>query len=147
MVAPSSTPLDEEGKLPAQVICRYQGTFPTVPARQVGLRARRLPQQRGAAERGRTGMREAVLVAQLGFDGWVLPHPYAPEVRGRLPFHKGDDPRYDAQFADHPLSRVRAWAHHVVRTARVDPGFAALPPFSKNPRTACGSMAPRTKPP
>ncbi|TQM80840.1 hypothetical protein FHX81_3189 [Saccharothrix saharensis] len=83
-----------------------------------------------AAERGRTGMREAVLVAQLGFDGWVLPHPYAPEVRGRLPFHRGDDPRYDAQFADHPLSRVRAWAHHVVRTARVDPAFAALPPFS-----------------
>jgi hypothetical protein len=25
--------------------------------------------------------------------------------------------------------------------------YAALPPFSKNPRTACGSRAPRTKPP
>ncbi|MFJ6675974.1 hypothetical protein ACIQMJ_33155 [Actinosynnema sp. NPDC091369] len=83
-----------------------------------------------AAEQGRTGMREAVLVAQLGFDGWVMPHPYAPEVQGRLPFHKGDDPRYDAQFADHPLTRVRAWAHHVIRTARVDPRFAELPPFS-----------------
>src|SRR5207247_11329534 len=34
-LAPSSTPVDEEGKLPAQVICRYQGGFPTVPARQV----------------------------------------------------------------------------------------------------------------
>ena len=82
-----------------------------------------------ALERGTTGMREAVLVAQLGFDGWVMPHPYAPEVQGRLPFHKGDDPRYDAQFADHPLSRLRAWAHHVIRTARVEPSFAALPPF------------------
>ncbi|MEU4446456.1 hypothetical protein AB0K14_34405 [Actinosynnema sp. NPDC050801] len=83
-----------------------------------------------AAEQGRTGMREAVLAAQLGFDGWVMPHPYAPEVEGRLPFHKGDDPRYDPEFPDHPLSRVRAWAHHVLRTARVDPRFAALPPFS-----------------
>ncbi|MCC8244061.1 hypothetical protein [Saccharothrix luteola] len=82
-----------------------------------------------AAERGTTGVREAVLVAQLGFDGWVMPHPYAPEVEGRLPFHKGDDPRYDAQFADHPLTRVRRWAHHVIRTARVDPAFAALAPF------------------
>ncbi|QQQ77444.1 hypothetical protein IOD16_02575 [Saccharothrix sp. 6-C] len=82
-----------------------------------------------AAERGTTGTREAVLVAQLGFDGWVMPHPYAPEVEGRLPFHKGDDPRYDPQFADHPLTRVRAWAHHVIRTARVDPRFAALAPF------------------
>jgi hypothetical protein len=83
-----------------------------------------------AAEQGPTGMREAVLAAQLGFDGWVMPHPYAPEVQGRLPFHKGDDPRYDQQFSDHPLSRVRAWAHHVIRTARVDPRFAALAPFS-----------------
>ncbi|MGW4112512.1 hypothetical protein ACWEFJ_16685 [Actinosynnema sp. NPDC004786] len=82
-----------------------------------------------AAERGMTGMREAVLVAQLGFENWVMPHPYAPEVQGRLPFHAGDDPRFDPQFADHPLSRLRAWAHHVVRTARVDPRFAALPPF------------------
>jgi DNA-directed RNA polymerase subunit beta len=34
-LAPSSTPVDEQGKLPAQVICRYQGGFPTMPARQV----------------------------------------------------------------------------------------------------------------
>ncbi|MFD0202423.1 MULTISPECIES: hypothetical protein [Saccharothrix] len=89
-----------------------------------------------AVERGMTGMREAVLVARLGFEGWVMPHPYAPEVEGRLPFHKGDDPRYDAQFADHPLSRVRAWAHHTIRTARVDPRFAALPPFTPDPAPA-----------
>ncbi|MCE6993334.1 hypothetical protein LZG04_00705 [Saccharothrix sp. S26] len=93
-----------------------------------------------AAERGMTGMREAVLVAQLGFDGWVMPHPYAPEVQGRLPFHKGDDPRYDPQFADHPLSRVRAWAHHVIRTARVDPRFAALPPFPGPPAAAAPAV-------
>ncbi|PSL56957.1 hypothetical protein B0I31_103717 [Saccharothrix carnea] len=95
-----------------------------------------------AVERGMTGMREAVLVAQLGFEDWVMPHPYAPEVEGRLPFHRGDDPRYDAQFADHPLSRVRAWAHHTIRTARVDPRFAALPPFTPDPGPAPAPAVP-----
>ncbi|MFD4644607.1 hypothetical protein ACFWN2_45380 [Lentzea sp. NPDC058436] len=82
-----------------------------------------------AAERGMTGAREAILAAELGFEDWVKPHPYAPELQGVLPFHAGDDPRHDPRFPDHPLSRVRAWAHHVVRTAQVDPGFASLPPF------------------
>ncbi|WP_434448925.1 hypothetical protein [Lentzea sp. E54] len=85
--------------------------------------------QLGALERGMTGAREAVLAAEIGFENWTRPHPYAPELQGVLPFHAGDDPRFDARFPDHPLSRVRAWAHHVVRTARVDPQFASLPPF------------------
>lgn len=85
--------------------------------------------QLGAMERGMTGAREAVLAAEIGFQNWIKPHPYAPELEGTLPFHAGDDPRYDSRFPDHPLSRVRAWAHHVVRTARVDPQFASLPPL------------------
>ncbi|MGW4214049.1 hypothetical protein ACWEIJ_39110 [Lentzea sp. NPDC004789] len=89
--------------------------------------------QLGAIERGTTGIREGVLAAEIGFQNWVRPHPYAPELQGVLPFHAGDDPRYDARFPDHPLSRVRAWAHHVVRTARLDPQFAALPPFQVQP--------------
>jgi hypothetical protein len=89
--------------------------------------------QLGAVERGMTGTREAVLAAEIGFQQWVKPHPYAPELQGVLPFHAGDDPRHDSRFPDHPLSRVRAWAHHVVRTARVDPQFAALPPFQTAP--------------
>ncbi|SDG17998.1 hypothetical protein SAMN05216553_10644 [Lentzea fradiae] len=85
--------------------------------------------QLAALERGMTGAREAVLAAEIGFQDWVMQHPYAPELQGVLPFHAGDHPQHDARFPDHPLSRVRAWAHHVVRTARVDPQFAALPPF------------------
>jgi hypothetical protein len=85
--------------------------------------------QLGAVERGMTGAREAVLASEIGFEQWVKPHPYAPELQGVLPFHAGDDPRHDLRFPDHPLTRVRAWAHHVVRTARVDPQFASLPPF------------------
>ncbi|MBW4718279.1 hypothetical protein [Saccharothrix obliqua] len=88
-----------------------------------------------APERGTTGTREAVLMARVGFQNWLMPHPYAPQLRGRLPFHAGDDPRFDPQFPDHPLTRVRAWAHHVLRTAAVDPRFAALPPFPGPNRT------------
>ncbi|MGZ3147878.1 hypothetical protein ACVDFE_39025 [Lentzea chajnantorensis] len=80
-----------------------------------------------AEERGTTGVREGVLAAEIGFQRWVLPHPYAPQVQGRLPFHAGDDPRFDSRFPDHPLSRVRRLMHQLVSTARVDPAFVAPP--------------------
>jgi hypothetical protein len=82
-----------------------------------------------APELGMSGMREAVLATKLGFDGWLLPHPYAPDVPSKLPYHRGDAVEYDADFPDHPLTRVRAWVRRVVDSATVDPGFAALPPF------------------
>ncbi|MEU4803905.1 hypothetical protein [Actinosynnema sp. NPDC023587] len=110
--------------------------IPNQPAGQVFVASFTVPRAGSSAvlmtqavERGTTGVREAVLAARVGFDRWLMPHPYAPEVKGRLPFHAGDDPRFDQEFPDHPLTRVRAWAHHVIRTATVDPRFAALPPF------------------
>jgi len=80
-----------------------------------------------AAEHGMTGMREAALMAQVGFDNWTMPHPFDPQLQTLLPFHRGDDPAFDPQFPDHPLTRVRAWTWNVGRYATVDPGFAALP--------------------
>lgn len=80
-----------------------------------------------AREQGMTGAREAALMAHVGFDDWVMPHPFDPSLQTRLPFHRGDDPAYDAQFPDHPLSRARAWTWNVGRYATVDPAFAALP--------------------
>ncbi|ANZ35454.1 hypothetical protein BBK82_04530 [Lentzea guizhouensis] len=80
-----------------------------------------------AEERGTTGMREGVLAAEIGFQRWVLPHPYAPQLQSKLPFHAGDDPRFDSRFPDHPLSRVRRLVHQLVGTARVDPAFVAPP--------------------
>ena len=84
-----------------------------------------------SAESGTTGVREATIMAKLGLftEGWFLPHPYAPELEGALPFHRGDDPVFDAQFPDHPLSRVRAWVRWVLGTATVDPAFAQMPDF------------------
>ncbi|MFI6695900.1 TerD family protein [Streptomyces sp. NPDC050433] len=97
-----------------------------------------------AEERGITGVREAVILARSGAagrEGWVLPHPYAPEVQGALPYHRGDDPTWDAQFPDHPLTRVRAWVRSVTATATVDPAFAALPDFIPSRATFQGRKA------
>jgi hypothetical protein len=96
-----------------------------------------------AEESGITGAREAAIMVKLGLvrgDGWVLPHPYAPDLRSVLPYHRGDDPAWDAQFPDHPLSRVRAWVRSMLATAIVDPAFAALPDFvPSRPASGAGS--------
>ncbi|MEV0643765.1 hypothetical protein AB0I28_00740 [Phytomonospora sp. NPDC050363] len=81
-----------------------------------------------APERGTTGVRESMLFMRLGTPAdWTRPHPYDPELRTKLPFHRGDEPGWDAQFPDHPLSRARRWATHAARSAVVEPSFAALP--------------------
>lgn len=81
-----------------------------------------------------TGIRESMVLAEhLGQtgspDGIIGPHPYAPDISSALPWHRADDPRYDAQVPDHPLSRCRQWLRHVLATARLDPAFAAQQPF------------------
>jgi len=87
-----------------------------------------------------TGARETMVAAQVGFENCFPPHPYAPDLRGQLPFNVADDPSWDQRFPDHPLTRARAWAHRMIATARVDPQFAALPPFhpTEHPAAAPG---------
>lgn len=82
-----------------------------------------------APETGTTGMREAVLMAKLGHDDFFLAHPYDPQLKSKLPFSRADDPAFDAQFPQHPLSRARAWARGFAASAAVNPAFASLPPF------------------
>lgn len=82
-----------------------------------------------AAERGMTGMREAVVMAKLGPESYFRPHPYAPEVQGGLLFHAADHAQWDAEFPDHPLTRVRRTLDVLAEAVRVDPAFTALPPF------------------
>ncbi|MBB5917786.1 hypothetical protein BJY24_006698 [Nocardia transvalensis] len=81
-------------------------------------------------ESGRSGTREAAIVPKVGFQNMFRPHPYAPDIRGKLPYNVADDAQWDAQFPDHPLTRARRWISQASRTARVDPRFAALPPFT-----------------
>ncbi|MCX4825016.1 hypothetical protein OG883_35190 [Streptomyces sp. NBC_01142] len=83
-----------------------------------------------APERGMTGMREAMVMAQVGHDKYFRPHPYAPEVQGGLPFHAADHAQWDAQFPDHPLTRVRRALDSLAEVVQVTPEFAALPPFA-----------------
>ncbi len=72
-----------------------------------------------SAERGTTGIREAIVTAQLLSDGkltledyetsWAQ-DPYAPTYRGvdrSVLRFLSDDEGYDGQFPDHPLSKVR----------------------------------------
>ncbi|MFD1049780.1 hypothetical protein ACFQ1S_31735 [Kibdelosporangium lantanae] len=110
--------------------------LPNAPAGQVFTAVITVPKatcsvnlQLIAPERGTTGIREAMLMAQVGPQNWFVQHPYVPGFTGKLPYHVGDDARWDPQFPEHPLTRARAWIHHVLNTGRIDPAFAALPPF------------------
>ncbi|GGK67905.1 hypothetical protein [Nocardia camponoti] len=75
------------------------------------------------------GVREAVVGAQVVDDEMYPEHPYAPGLRGALPYAYSDDIRFDDAFPDHPLTRARRWIADTVPHVRVDPGFATLPPF------------------
>lgn len=80
-------------------------------------------------ETGTTGIREAVLALEIGFDNMYPPHPYAPGLQGALPYNAADDHRWNDRFPEHPLSRVRRWVARTCPAARIDPNFAALPAF------------------
>lgn len=87
-----------------------------------------------ALEGPMTGAREAMVLSDIinetgSPDAFHAPHPYAPQTQPKLPWNRADDPALDARFSDHPLSRARRWLRHMLATARLDPQFAALPPF------------------
>ncbi|MFJ8623556.1 hypothetical protein ACIRD3_12015 [Kitasatospora sp. NPDC093550] len=83
-----------------------------------------------AAEGPVTGMREAVVADRVGFDAYVRPHPYDPELRGPLPSHVADLPEWDAHFPSHPLTLVRETLARVGASAVLDDRFRTLPPFT-----------------
>ncbi|MEU4711284.1 hypothetical protein AB0G00_33170 [Nocardia salmonicida] len=80
-------------------------------------------------ETGVPGARETLIGRQVRRDEMCPPHPYAPGLRGRLPYLLSDDVRFDAEFPDHALTRARRWVADTVPNVRVDPSFAVLPEF------------------
>jgi stress response protein SCP2 len=84
-------------------------------------------------EYGTTGMREAMVMAKVGPPAFFTPSPFAPDVdlraMGALPSNVADRPEWDAQFPDHPLSRLRRLLAHIEATARISDDFWYLPPF------------------
>ncbi|MEU3618573.1 hypothetical protein ABZ725_40545 [Streptomyces sp. NPDC006872] len=93
-----------------------------------------------AAEGATTGMREAMIMAQVGPAAYFRPHPYLGGQAGGLPYHVGDEEQWDARFADHPLTLVRAALRRITPTVTFDDRFKALPPFG-------GPAAPQSPPP
>ncbi|MFJ5779602.1 hypothetical protein [Streptomyces sp. NPDC093094] len=83
-----------------------------------------------AAEGATTGMREATVMARVGPADYFRPHPYAPGLEGGLPYHVADHEEWDAQFPDHPLTRVRAALDRITPTVALDERFRALPAFA-----------------
>ncbi|MFH8801615.1 hypothetical protein ACH4F6_18780 [Streptomyces sp. NPDC017936] len=93
-----------------------------------------------AAEGATTGVREAMVMAQVGPADYFRPHPYAGGgPSGGLPYHVGDHEQWDARFPGHPLTLVRAALHRITPTVTLDERFKALPPF--------GAPAPQAPPP
>jgi hypothetical protein len=88
-----------------------------------------------AGEQGTTGVREAVVTAQLFEEGaltlesyqlsWAQ-DPYDSHYRalGRVDFrtlrYRSDDARFDAQFPNHPLSRIRSGLRTILADIEVD---------------------------
>ncbi|MGP4087515.1 hypothetical protein [Streptomyces sp. KR55] len=97
-----------------------------------------------AAEGSATGMREAMVMAQVGPAEYFRPHPYADGGQlGGLPYHVADHEHWDAQFPDHPLTLVRAALHRLTPTVTLDERFKAQPPFTGPPTAPAQGPDPR----
>ena len=94
-------------------------------------------------ERGPTGMRDTVVYMQMmesgetGIDeatetmtGW-LDDPYNPFEKGPMTRNKSERREYDAQFPQHPLSRLRRVIDHLERTVVIDESTQRQPAFSR----------------
>jgi hypothetical protein len=84
-----------------------------------------------AAEGATTGLRESIVMSQVGPAEYFQPHPYAGGGQlGGLPYHVADLEHWDPQFPDHPLTLVRAALHRITPTVTLHDQFKALPPFN-----------------
>ncbi|WP_340382354.1 hypothetical protein U5640_36475 [Streptomyces sp. SS7] len=100
-----------------------------------------------AAEEGTTGLRESMIMAEVGLDAYFRAHPYVDGEVGGLPSHVADDEEWDARFPGHPLTLVRATLRRIAPTVTLDDGFRALPPFGGPvPPQPVPQPAPQTPP-
>lgn len=93
-------------------------------------------------ERGVTGMREAAVMVLMGppkFDtatgellGWNQ-DPYDSNYHAEFMRNQADDQKFDAQFPDHPLSKVRRYLKELESGVRADAAIYGLQPFTYVP--------------
>lgn len=94
------------------------------------------------AEHGVTGTREAVILNTLMASGQItlngsvdgkipgwMQDPYDPKADAPLLRNLAEDEQYDAQFPEHPLSRVRSVLRQVQPSLRVAPEVKNAPSF------------------
>ena len=89
-------------------------------------------------ERGLTGLREAAVFGQeaagLGYDeqgiiiGWSA-DPYDPTFKEGALRNLAEDERYDTEFPNHPLSRLRRYLAEIEPTIRFSTAFKNAAPF------------------
>ena len=92
-----------------------------------------------SVERGTTGMREAAILVINGvvdidestgeLIGWEQ-DPYDPSYRGKFMRNQADDPKFDAEFPEHPLTKVRRYLKELEISIRIDPTLRGLHPFA-----------------
>jgi hypothetical protein len=97
-------------------------------------------------ETGTTGIRESVVLAQMMASGQVklqnsgpgpqqlriagcMQDPYDPTTSAPLMWNLAEDKQYDAQFPDHPLSRLRSVLRQVQPSLRLAPEVKDATPF------------------
>lgn len=83
-----------------------------------------------AGEGRTTGLREALILNEVGPMHYFTAHPYGADITGGLPSHAADHERWDARFPDHPLTRVRAALRRITPSLALHESFKALPPFA-----------------
>jgi hypothetical protein len=100
-----------------------------------------------SGERGITGLRDAFVTDQLlsegkiaieefekpapdGSDGRLIgwfQDPYDPAYKGNILCSAADDEKYDSQFPDHPLTKIRKHVQHIENTMRFETSSPSTP--------------------
>ncbi|WP_423380285.1 hypothetical protein [Burkholderia sp. LMG 32019] len=90
-------------------------------------------------EQGVTGLRETAVMVLMGppkideatgeLAGWTQ-DPYDSGYRTEFMRNLADDQKFDSQFPDHPLSKVRRYLAEIETGIRIDPVIRALQSFS-----------------
>ena len=82
-----------------------------------------------SSEAGVSDAREiAAMVSEARELAWEH-DPYEPAYCGQFMRNRADDPKYDAAFPDHPLSKVRRYLAELAHTLEVSTRIRLLPPY------------------
>jgi hypothetical protein len=93
-----------------------------------------------ATEHGITGLRDTLVaneflpdILEMSADGPILrgwfQDPYDPTYTMGILRNQSEDPKYDDQFPDHPLSRVRRYLATIAQSITIDETVKNTPPF------------------